>query len=180
MALAKISAQERSEALVLLQDFRDLQEERIRQFNYLNTSHKTYLETGKQTGCQDYDLDNYKLCVKESTDKFKSISAKIMAINDKLAVFSRQNGNDNGPPMTFIKQIQESEEQKLRITVDLQLAKQQEQEAPKDEEELNKKNVNGLVKMLNQVTENIRDSMEEIRYFVEEVKSVDEEECDSR
>ena len=106
MALAKISAQERSEALVLLQDFRDLQEERIRQFNYLNTSHKTYLETGKQTGCQDYDLDNYKLCVKESTDKFKSISAKIMAINDKLAVFSRQNGNDNGPPMTFIKQIQ--------------------------------------------------------------------------
>ena len=76
--------------------------------------------------------------------------------------------------------FQEHEGQKLRITVDLQLAKQQLIECPLDEKELNQKNVNGLVKLLNNVTENITDQMEEIRYFVADVTSVDEEECDSR
>ena len=62
----------------------------------------------------------------------------------------------------------------------MQLAKQQALEAPLDEKELNEKNVNGLVKLLANATENITDLMEEIRYFVADVVSVDEEECDSR
>ena len=61
----------------------------------------------------------------------------------------------------------------------MQLAKQQALEAPLDEKELNEKNVNGLVKLLANATENITDLMEEIRYFVADVVSV-EEECDSR
>ena len=62
----------------------------------------------------------------------------------------------------------------------MQLAKQQAQEAPAEEDELHKKNVNGIVTMLTKATENITDLMEEIRYFVADVKSIDEEECDSR
>ena len=76
--------------------------------------------------------------------------------------------------------LKEYEEQKLRLTVDLQLAKQQAQEAPDDEEELQEKNVKGISTRLNEVMGNITDIMEEIRYFVADVKSVDEEECDSR
>ena len=76
--------------------------------------------------------------------------------------------------------LKEYEEQKLRLTVDLQLAKQQAQEAPEDEEELQEKNVKGISTRLNEVMGNITDIMEEIRYFVADVKSVDEEECDSR
>ena len=64
--------------------------------------------------------------------------------------------------------------------MDLQLAKQQAQEAPSDEEELHRKNINGISNILNQTTESIRDLMEEIRYFIAEIESVDEEECDSR
>ena len=64
--------------------------------------------------------------------------------------------------------------------MDLQLAKQQAQEAPEDEEELQEKNVKGISTRLNEVMGNITDIMEEIRYFVADVKSVDEEECDSR
>ena len=64
--------------------------------------------------------------------------------------------------------------------MDLQLAKQQSQEAPADEEELHRKNINGISNILNQTTESIRDLMEEIRYFIAEIESVDEEECDSR
>lgn len=64
--------------------------------------------------------------------------------------------------------------------MDLQLAKQQAQEAPPDEEELHRKNINGISNILNQTTESIRDLMEEIRYFIAEIESVDEEECDSR
>jgi hypothetical protein len=40
--------------------------------------------------------------------------------------------------------------------------------------------VNGIVGMLTKATENITDLMEEVRYFVADVKSIDEEECDSR
>ena len=62
----------------------------------------------------------------------------------------------------------------------MQLAKQQAQEAPPDEEELHQKNVNGITNILNQTTEIIRDLMEEIRYFIADIESVDEDECDSR
>lgn len=62
----------------------------------------------------------------------------------------------------------------------MQLAKQQAQEAPPDEEELHQKNVNGITNILNQTTESIRDLMEEIRYFIADIESVDEDECDSR
>ena len=80
----------------------------------------------------------------------------------------------------FFLFLKEYEEQKLRLTVDLQLAKQQAQEAPEDEEELQEKNVKGISTRLNEVMGNITDIMEEIRYFIADVKSVDEEECDSR
>lgn len=180
MALSNITPCQRREALILLKDFRELQEERIRQYNQLNNSHKIYLETGKQTLGQTYDFETYKTCVKQSTDQFKSISVKVLELSDKLGTIAQLNGNDNGPPVSFIKQIQESEEKKLRLTVDLQLAKQQAQEAPPDEEELHRKNINGISNILNQTTESIRDLMEEIRYFIAEIESVDEEECDSR
>ena len=101
------TSQDRKEILILLQDFRDLQEDRTRQYNDLNTSHKAYLETGKVTGGQVYDFDAYKSCVKQSTDKFKSISSKVLDISQKLESFSpSQEENKDVPPVSFIKQIQ--------------------------------------------------------------------------
>ena len=111
MAFTNISPQDRKEALILLQDVRVLQEERTRQYNLLNNAHKEYLETGKATGGKEYELDTYKVKVKESTDKFKSISAKIMDIAKKLEVFSEKNGEENAPskpPVSFIQQLQVS------------------------------------------------------------------------
>ena len=106
MALVKNTPEERKQALVLLQDFRDLQEERIRQYNTLNQSHKTYLETGKGTGGQDYDFNTYKACVKESTDKFQSISLNIIDITKKLENVMKIEDSEKQPPITFIKKIQ--------------------------------------------------------------------------
>ena len=106
MALSNINPCQRREALILLKDFRELQEERIRQYNQLNNSHKIYLETGKQTLGQTYDFETYKTCVKQSTDQFKSISVKVLELSDKLGTIAQLNGNDNGPPVSFIKQIQ--------------------------------------------------------------------------
>ena len=91
MALIKNSPEERKQALVLLQDFRDLQEERIRQYNTLTQSHKVYLETGKGTGGQEYDFNSYKTCVKESTDKFQTLSLKIIDIAKKLETLIKEN-----------------------------------------------------------------------------------------
>lgn len=105
MALIKNSPEERKQALVLLQDFRDLQEERIRQYNTLTQSHKVYLETGKGTGGQEYDFNSYKTCVKESTDKFQTISLKIIDIAKKLETLIKENA-ENQPPISFIRKIQ--------------------------------------------------------------------------
>ena len=77
MALAHVSLADRKEALVLLQDFRTLQEERTRQFNRLADAHKIYMESGKATGGQAYDLDTYKLAVKDSTDNFHIVSGSV-------------------------------------------------------------------------------------------------------
>ena len=109
MAFTNISSDERREALILLQDFRVLQEERTRQYNFLNNAHKVYLESGKSTSGKQYDLDTYKVSVKESTDKFNSISTKIMDIAKKIEVFSKNNGERNAsskPPISFIRRIQ--------------------------------------------------------------------------
>ena len=109
MAFTNISSDERREALILLQDFRVLQEERTRQYNYLNNAHKVYLESGKSAAGKEYDLDTYKVSVKESTDKFNSISAKIMDIAKKIEVFCENNGERNAsskPPISFIRRIQ--------------------------------------------------------------------------
>ena len=106
MALTKNTPEERKQALVLLQDFRDLQEERIRQYNKLNQSHKVYLETGKGTGGQDYDFNTYKASVKESTDKFQSISLKIIDIAKKLETITHIEDAETQPPISYIKKIQ--------------------------------------------------------------------------
>ena len=106
MALTKNTPEERKQALVLLQDFRDLQEERIKQYNKLNQSHKAYLETGKGTGGQDYDFNTYKASVKESTDKFQSISLKIIDIAKKLETITHIEDAGTQPPISYIKKIQ--------------------------------------------------------------------------
>ena len=104
MALNNTSLEERKEILLLLQDFRDLQEDRTRQYHCLNNAHKVYLETGQQTGGQSYDLDTYKHCVKESTDKFSSISSRILNISIRLEALSKQEEIQKA--ISFMKQIQ--------------------------------------------------------------------------
>ena len=109
MALTNVTPKDRTEALVLLQDFRTLQEERIRQHNRLAEAHKIYLESGKATSGQTYDLNTYKLAVKDSTDNFKSISSKIIDIAKKLEPLVERNGGDgarSNTPIAFIQQIQ--------------------------------------------------------------------------
>ena len=94
---------------MLIQDFRTLQEERTRQHNKLSDAHKLYLATGKETEGQQYDLESYKLAVKESTDKFKYIAAKIIDISKRLEVLINTDSKDDvqvTSPISFIQQIQ--------------------------------------------------------------------------
>ena len=109
MALEHVSLADRKEALILLQDFRTLQEERTRQYNLLADAHKIYLESGKATGGRTYDLDTYKLAVKHSTDNFQGISNKIKDITKKLEAFVEKDGGDStrsNIPTIFIQHIQ--------------------------------------------------------------------------
>ena len=97
----------KKEALALIQDFRTFQEERSRQHHALTYAHKVYLATGQATGGQNYDLESYKLKVKEITDKFKSISQKIIEIAKKLEDLKEENEKiESVLPIALIRQVQ--------------------------------------------------------------------------
>ena len=144
-----------------VQDFKVMQEERVRRYHQWNEDHKRYLATGPQ-----YDLEMYKRCVKEATDNFQKISLRIIEIT---------KAEKNPEIAKLMKKVQDLEEMKLRFTVDVQLAKQELQDDPSDQ--LMEKNLKGLQKKLNEITEDIRDALEEIRYADAEGEEPDEAEA---
>lgn len=66
--------------------------------------------------------------------------------------------------------MQELEEQKLRITVNLQLARQRAQDCSPENEQKSVEKVRDLLRSLNSVVEHINDSMEEVRYRMADLR----------
>ena len=66
----------------------------------------------------------YKRCVKETTDKFKSTSGQIIKIVEDIKGLEGQRATELAG---LIQRVQDLESMKLRFTVDVQLAKQENQ-----------------------------------------------------
>ena len=91
-------------------------------YHLWDEDHKRYLATGPEGG---YDLEMYKKrCVKETTDKFKSTSGQIIKIVEDIKGLE----GSRAPELAeLIQKVQDLESMKLRFTVDVQLAKQENQ-----------------------------------------------------
>ncbi|KAM6921645.1 required for excision 1-B domain-containing protein isoform 1-T1 [Xenentodon cancila] len=113
-----------SDLKALIQRFYHLQAERVEAYRLFEEGHEAYLRTGPH-----YDFDHYKQLVNEITQAFSGISKEILEIKGRLGrEFDRADLSEH------IEKLQSKEKQKLELTAKLQLAKQQVQDHPEDED----------------------------------------------
>ena len=152
----------RKNSLELAVDFKKLQEERVRTYGALNDAYKQYLH--------DRDFEGYKHEVATATDTFKNISEQILFIRDLI---------EDEELKGLVSQVQEQEEKKLKVTVDLQLARQRAQDCPPDQEESAGEYVRKLMRDMNEIIGKINVFMEDLRYRHEELQDRHEQDIQS-
>lgn len=137
-----------------IQTFQKLQEQRTQAFHELDQHHKIFL-----CHAPNYEngFDDFKKGVSEVTDQFQKVSKEIITIKTSLA-----KEHPELQVSSLIGKVQELEEKKLNTVVDLQLAKQQALDNPDDE--LCEKNWSLIRAGLNQLCEEITETLTEIRY----------------
>ena len=140
----------------LIRRFLALQEERVREYSSLGEAHKKYLSTGPE-----YEFEQYRASVGKATAKFKEVSDKMIELKKEMSEWKELE--------SLVGKVQEKEEEKLRFTVDLQLALQQAQDEPNDD--LLDRNAQGIKKHLDKIAEEISDNLEEVRYLLHDEES---------
>ncbi|KAM9762384.1 required for excision 1-B domain-containing protein [Menidia menidia] len=142
----------------LIQRFYHLQAERIETYRLFEEGHEAYLRTGPQ-----YDFDHYKQLVHEITQAFSGISKEVLEIKERLhADFDRPDLSEH------MEKLQSKEKQKLELTAQLQLVRQQIQDQPEDESCQEK--IQELKQQMVQNKAALSEIMQDFKY--------DSEECD--
>ncbi|KAM9831379.1 required for excision 1-B domain-containing protein [Neosynchiropus ocellatus] len=108
----------------VLQRFYQLQSERLETYRLFEEGHEAYLRTGPQ-----YDFDHYRQLVHEITQAFSGISKEVLQIKTRL-----HHDFDRADLSEHIEKLQSKEKQKLELTAQLQLARQQAQDHPEEED----------------------------------------------
>uniref|UniRef100_A0A6J0SPK2 Required for excision 1-B domain-containing protein n=1 Tax=Pogona vitticeps TaxID=103695 RepID=A0A6J0SPK2_9SAUR len=140
----------------LVRRFYALQSERVEAYHLLEEGHRAYLRSGP-----DYDFIRYRQLVHEITVGFNGISREILQIKGKL------EGPHGRPDLAHhLGRIQEKEKEKLELTVQLQLAKQNVQDHP--EVESHPQEVRELKHKLIQTIEAISEILQDFKYDSEE------------
>ncbi|XP_032992537.1 required for excision 1-B domain-containing protein [Lacerta agilis] len=104
----------------LVHRFYALQTERVEAYHLFEEGHRAYLRSGP-----DYDFSRYRQLVHEITQAFSGISREILQIKEQL------EGPGGRPDLAqHLGRLQEKEKEKLELTAQLQLAKQNAQDHP--------------------------------------------------
>ncbi|XP_033127455.1 required for excision 1-B domain-containing protein-like isoform X2 [Anneissia japonica] len=140
-----------SEPRRLVCEFYKLQEQRVATYKTLDNAHIAYLQTAP-----DYDFLNYRQKVHDVTEAFNHISQSVISIEQKL-----RNEHGKTAVADCIAQVQEMEKKHLEMIAELQLAKQNTQDLPGDEDvrELMvfiKQRLNNLLQELAEHLENLK------------------------
>ncbi|XP_071953334.1 required for excision 1-B domain-containing protein-like, partial [Antedon mediterranea] len=150
-----------SEPKQLLHEFYTLQEQRVTAFKMLDNAHTAYLSTAP-----DYDFQSYKQKVHSITEDFNRISQRIILI-EKLF----RDKHEKIAVADCLTQVQTMEKQHLELIAELQLAKQNMQDIPNDE------NVRELMifikQRLNKLLEEIAEHLENLKYETEDLLDQD-------
>ncbi|XP_064031148.1 required for excision 1-B domain-containing protein isoform X3 [Pogoniulus pusillus] len=105
---------------VLLQRLQELQAERVEAYRLLEQGHQAYLSSAPH-----YDFPRYRQLVHEITVAFSGISREVLDIAGRL------RGELARPDLAqHLARLQEREQEKLQLTAQLQLARQQAQDQP--------------------------------------------------
>ncbi|TFK06452.1 zinc finger protein 282-like protein [Platysternon megacephalum] len=105
---------------LLLRRFYTLQGERVEAYRLFEEGHRAYLSSGPH-----YDFLRYRQLVHEITLAFSGISQEILQIKEQLQA-------EHGRPelAQHLSRVQQKEKEKLELTAQLQLARQNVQDQP--------------------------------------------------
>nr|XP_056723648.1 required for excision 1-B domain-containing protein [Euleptes europaea] len=140
----------------LVRRFYSLQSERVEAYRLFEEGHRAYLRSGPS-----YDFVRYRQLVHEITQAFSGISREILEIKGQL------EGPHGRPDLAqHLRRIQEKEKEKLELTAELQLAKQNAQDHPGTD--THEREVRELKQKLIQTIEAISEILQDFKYDSEE------------
>ncbi|XP_065102752.1 required for excision 1-B domain-containing protein [Paramisgurnus dabryanus] len=140
----------------LVQRFYVLQAERVEAFKLFDEGHEAYLRTSPH-----YDFEHYKQLVHEITKAFCGISKEVLEIKEQLHQdFDRPDLSEH------IEKLQVKEKEKLELTAKLQLAKQNAQDHPENEDVQEK--VHQIKRDIIKNTAALADILQDFKYDSEE------------
>ncbi|XP_032064661.1 required for excision 1-B domain-containing protein [Thamnophis elegans] len=140
----------------LVRRFYALQAERVEAYHLFEEGHQAYLRSGP-----DYDFLRYRQLVHEITLAFNGISQEILQIKENL-----EGSHGRRDLADHLGRIQEKEQEKLELTAQLQLAKQNAQDQPGVE--AHTQEVQELKHKLIQTIEAISEILQDFKYDSEE------------
>ncbi|XP_066061871.1 required for excision 1-B domain-containing protein isoform X1 [Chamaea fasciata] len=142
----------------LLQRLRALQSERVETYRLFEEGHRVYLSSAPH-----YDFPRYRQLVHEVTVAFSGISREVLDIAGRLR-------DELGRPdlAQHLARLQEREQEKLQLTAQLQLARQQAQDQP--EVDTHQQEVQELKHKLIKTIEAISEILQDLKYDSEEVE----------
>uniref|UniRef100_A0ACB8F202 Uncharacterized protein n=1 Tax=Sphaerodactylus townsendi TaxID=933632 RepID=A0ACB8F202_9SAUR len=104
----------------LVRRFYSLQSERVEAYRLFEEGHRAYLRSSPS-----YDFIRYRQLVHEITQAFSGISQEILQIKGQL-----EGPHGRADLAQHLRRLQEKEKEKLELTAELQLAKQNAQDHP--------------------------------------------------
>ncbi|KAL8177744.1 UNVERIFIED_CONTAM: hypothetical protein K2H54_017863 [Gekko kuhli] len=140
----------------LVRRFYSLQSERVEAYRLFDEGHRAYLRSGPS-----YDFIRYRQLVHEITQAFNGISREILQIKGQL-----EGPRGRADLAQHLSRLQDKEKEKLELTAELQLAKQNAQDHPgvgTHEQE-----VRELKQKLIQTIEAISEILQDFKYDSEE------------
>ncbi|XP_011612944.1 required for excision 1-B domain-containing protein isoform X2 [Takifugu rubripes] len=140
----------------IIQRFYRLQSERIETYQLFEEGHEAYLRTGPH-----YDFDHYKQLVHEITQAFCGISKEVLGIKERLHhEFDRPDLSEH------LEKLQNKEKQKLELTAMLQLARQQAQDHPEEDE--HQERIQEVKQKIIKIKEDLSEIMQDFKFDCEE------------
>ncbi|XP_037243012.1 required for excision 1-B domain-containing protein [Falco biarmicus] len=143
---------------VLLQRLQVLQGERAEAYRLLEEGHQAYLHSAPH-----YDFPRYRQLVHEITVAFSGISREVLHIAGRL-----RDQLARPDLAQHLAQLQEREQEKLQLTAQLQLARQQAQDQP--EVDAHQQEVRELKHKLIKTIEAISEILQDLKYDSEEAE----------
>uniref|UniRef100_UPI00398EAB03 required for excision 1-B domain-containing protein n=1 Tax=Pristiophorus japonicus TaxID=55135 RepID=UPI00398EAB03 len=142
---------------ILVRSLYTLQEERVEGYQLFELGHQAYLRSSP-----DYDFIQYRQLVHEITQAFNRISKEVIQLKNRF-----HEEYDRPDLSEHIERIQEREREKLVLTAQLQLAKQNALDHPGNEtyqEEARevKHRINKTIEAINEILQDFKYDSEEI------------------